>query len=562
MPSATFGVWAITGTVAGGDGQLSHIQVTAGVPAIDLTVALPVTIHTNSVFQSFVRALPSDPGIVYCGLRDFAGTAYLYRYNSHTATWTLLYSQGFGINLTHVTDLVFGPGVEEVWVAVGTLNDYGESFHESNPAEDAWQGLWHSIGGAALTQVNAGHEHAFNGGNINHPNTLTGLAGGMTGGIFTVWATHCLTVGGGAGHNSVLSILAGLALPIDVEWAFLDAAGFSYCTLSPIQYHPEWSTPGIWFLMDFSGTGAYSFANSDEIISADVATYTDNLINTVVRSGACGGLWFSNTDKGFIYDTNGVKHIWQLTNRGAVITEVVPSAPQLTATRWSFAVHPSLPLGIIGYYSGTGADGQLVWTEDEGATFTSWDAPSTELYAVDFGVASPPPPAPAVYQEDMAFRDSRGFVAHARFYTVAPDPATARSQAIVIASNMQGLSGAIINTAHGPWNTQPLGPNRGSVADYLPIEERLVLTFVDANGYPISVEIPAPASATLTQAGDQVDLTNAGIITAIADLVANNLCGRGGNLAVNFLGGRRVQSRIRHRFSINQEAPSGSEPGI
>lgn len=557
--TATFGLWCLTHTSAGSDQRLQHIQVTADVPVAEAPIGLPVTIHPNSEFQSFVRVLPSDPQIVYCGLRDFAGTAYLYRYNAHTATWTLLYSQGYSINLTHIVDLVFGPGAEEVWVAVGTLNDYGESFHESNPAADPWSGIWHSVGGAALTQVNSGPQHPFGGGNINHPNTLTGLAAGMQGGQWHVWATHCLSVGGGAGHNSVLSVMVGATPMTDIEWAFLDAAGDAYCTLAPIQYHPEWPIPGVWFLMDFSGTGAYSFATSDEIISADVALYNHSIINNSVLSGASGGLFFSGSDKGFIYDTNGVEHVWQLTNRGVTITEKVPSHPQLLATRWGFAIHPSQPFAVIGYTGGSGADGKLVWTEDEGDTWLEWVSPGIGIDALDFGVAVAPG-LTGSYPETLTFRDRGGYTGQSRFYTFADDPASARSQALAIASDIDILSEAHLEKAIGAYTTSPILRLRGNVADYIAIEERLVLYFVDAQGNQISVSVPAPAAGTLTQSGDLVDPASAAVNTAAADMIANKLCGRAGNLAVTFMGGRRVQHHIRRRVDIMTLAPSHVEP--
>jgi hypothetical protein len=523
----------------------------------------PLSIANTVPYQTLVKYDARTGDDVYVGCRTFPGIAYLLRYKISTATWTTVYSQGFTHNLTHVVDVVPIGTLTAVAFAVGTLNDYGESFNEVL-AQDAWSGLWQYPGFGAASQVNTGPQQHYASGNINHPNTINGLASALISGSAYVWATHAWTVPPPGLHSSILSATIGPIAFTDIEWAFIDATNFAYWTLMPIQYHGEWPVPGLWFVGDYSGTGAYSFPSDTEIITTDIATYTPTVVNGSVRSGACGGLFFSNSDKGILFDTNGVEHVWQLTGRGAVVTQRIPSTAALLSTRWGFAIHPTFPYAVLSYSGNAGADGKIVWTEDEGDTFSEFITVSRCIDAIDFGVAMapPPPPMPGPWPTVITLRDSRGFTGRATFYVFADDAATARTRSLAVAGDIVALSEAFLDASTGAYTKEPQVPIRGAQSDYEPIEQHVILSFNDASGNMLSVEVPSPTSAIMTNAGDYLDLTNPGLTTAVADMIAQHLCGRGGNEAVNFVGGRRVSSRIRRKGSVWVLNPAETGPGL
>lgn len=86
------------------------------------------------------------------------------------------------------------------------------------------------------------------------------------------------------------------------------------------------------------------------------------------------------------------------------------------------------------------------------------------------------------------------------------------------------------------------------------------MSFLDSFGNTINVEVPSPTSVAFDATQENVDTTNPGIISLVADCLSNGLCNRGGSLAVTFVGGRRRQSPMVRTMTARTLNPAETGP--
>jgi hypothetical protein len=557
MPAATFDVVALGRAAGGGALLLQKYSVVAGVASFVSSAAAPANFDPD---YCMLRTWPGDRTHIYIGgVLLGTGTAEVWYSSNNGSSWTRLISVTGTNNFSFVVDMCFPSGAENMVCSIGTWNAKGQSFHQSLTV-DAVAGIYKSVGGGALALQGTGNQHGFNGGNINHPNTVIALCV-HNDVVDTFYTLHAQT----PSNVSMVQSVIDFAPPALAVWNAIAASfvgGFEYWCLGVIEYHPEWPSGNLFFLGDRSGTGPYSFPTSDTILNYDPvsAIYTTKTNPTI--SGVVGGNFYDGSSKGFILDTNGVMHVYQMVTQGVVGTERIVSTPSLQANWRTFAVHDSFPFGLIGYHGVAGGNGMLVWTDDAADSFHTFVTTGFGISALDFGVTTAPPPAPGPWPTTLTFRDSMGLTGRSTYFTLAPDAATARTQAIAIGGHLNTLSVAHLQAGIGAWSLQPILTVDGAQADYEPIEQRLVLVFNDANGGIISIEVPAPTASVFTSAGDIVDTSSLAITTAAADMITNQLCGRGGNVAVSFLGGRRTGRPPRRKFNIFTTDPAETGPGL
>lgn len=556
MPSLTMGAVAIMPPSGGGQPVLGFITITAGVPALTSTLPLPVNFNPDFCF---LRTWPGDRTHIYvCGVILGTGTAVIYRSSNNGVSWTLLASETGTNNFSFIVDLVFEGAGEHAIAMIGTWNAKGESFHQIL-APDAQAGIYDSTAGSPFVRQGSGVQNAYNGANINHPNTGIALAVEQSSPV-NYWALHAQTA-------APPSLLQAVIDKGDFTMATWNAApmaivtGFQYWCLGSIQFHSDLTPNLIFFIGDLSGTGAYAFPNSSQAFNWNPLTNVYAAVGAALPSGAVGGCFYDGSGNGLLMDTDTNPSVYQLTGLGASRTlRVGPLIAQVGNWR-GFAIHPSFPYGLAGYHGVAGANGTLVWTDDGGATFGTWAPPSYGISSLDFGLGVAPPPGAGIYPETLTWRDARGMVGRAVFYVSATSAALAYTQAQNITSSLNALSNAHLNSAVGAYTQPPVLPLYGSATPYDLIEERLVMSFLDAFGNTLNVEVPAPTSAAFDVTQENVDTTNGGIIALVADCLANGLCSRGGGLAVTWVGGRRRQSPLIRTMTARTRNPAETGPG-
>lgn len=556
MPSINLGAVAIMPPSGGGQPVLGFITITAGVPSLTSTLPLPVNFNADFCF---IRTWPGDPTHIYvCGVLLGTGTAVIYRSANNGVSWTLLASETGTNNFSFIVELIFQGATEHAVAMIGTWNAKGESFHQIL-APDAQAGIYDSTAGSPFVRRGSGAQNAYNGANINHPNTGIALAVDEAT-PENYWALHAQTPAPPSLFQAVIdkgdsTLATWNAAPM----AFV--TGFQYWCLGCIQFHTDVSPHLLWFIGDLSGTGAYAFPNSSQQYNWEPIGNTYGAVGGAVRSGSVGGCFYDGTGDGILMDTDTNPSVYRLTGMGATVTHMVGPLTSQVGNWRSFAIHPVFPYGLTGFHGVAGANGTLVWTDDGGATFGTWVVPGYGISSLDFGLGVAPPPGAGIFPEVLTWRDARGMTGRAVFYVSATSAALAYTQAQAITSDLNALSNAHLNSAVGAYTQPPVLPNYGVAVPYDFVEERLVMSFLDAFGNTINLEVPAPTSAAFDSTQDGIDTTNPGIISLVADCLANGLCSRGGLLAVTFVGGRRRQSPIIHKQNIRTLNPAETGPG-
>jgi len=559
MPSHDMTLTALVESSTDASQWIAAIVITAGV-VVSVTIVGPAFNSYNRAYP-ILRTLPSNRAIVYVGGTDNA--SYNGICDRYDGSWSNIvrYPVGFhnnGDNQPSVVDMCFLPIGETAYILVGTPNAFGYSFNQHISPQDPECGVWVYNGGPS-TFVTIGHQNGFNGGNINNPNTVCSIAV-RPGETPRVYIGHCECLNNATGFEQILdlsdgpNIMSGGSDDHDITY-------FMYGNLQCLQYHAEWSNPGEFVIVDTSGSGDYSLPNQTWLFSVD-ADLVDYYIfpgTLGVLSGAMGGLFFDGSDKGFISDSNGDIHIYQLTHKGAGVTEKLATVAGHTMMPRGYCIHDTLPFGAVGYTGGHAADGTLVWTDDGGETWGQYDVVGYGILGLDFGVFSPPVTS-NLWPQSATFRDARGDVAVITFYTTAPDAATANTQGEALVGAIADLSNARLEAAIGAWTMSPIIQIPGTDATYNTIEVKGILAFVDAASNILQIEIPSPKEEIFLSNGEEIDTSNPGVIDSLAELLANNLAGRGGNEISSYLGGRRVQSRRRRRATIYQLNPDLDEP--
>jgi hypothetical protein len=557
MPLTSFSTVCLLRATSGGAQSLGFVTVTAGVATLT-GVPSPLPLALTSTY-CFVRSLPSDRQIVYVtGIPLGTGRCVIYRFNGHTSTWTLLLDVTGTNNFSCPVEICFMPTDEIVYAAVGTWNTRAQNFHQSLSV-DGVAGVYKSIAGSAFTLIGTGQEHGYNGGNINHPNTLTAMTL-VHDTPMKIVTLHCQTPSNVLLNQSVMDV----STDDGVTWSAIPAGisavtGFMYTVLSQLQYMASELVPFYFFGMDTSGVGAYALPNQTSIF-AEPSSFVGGLgVAGPYLSGAMAVLFNDGSQKGFMYDTNGRLHVYQLTANGTGSTEIIPDTAGFTAGWRSYCVHESEPTAVIVYEGLTGADGGFYWTTDGGASWTAFDPLGFSIIGVDFGMGSEPSTG-GIFPQSATFRDARGETARTLTYLSASSTDEARTFGEAIIGAISDLSTARFEIASGAWTSSPIIQLPGPGGVYNTVEERAVISFVDTNGGIIQVEIPAPKATIFNADGEALDLANPGLMDSVAILLANGLCGRGGFQAASWLGGRRIQSRRRRRMNVYTLNPDENEP--
>jgi hypothetical protein len=556
MPSLNLGVVAIMPPSGGGQPVLGFITITAGVASLTSTLPLPVNFNQDFCF---LRTWPGDRTHIYaCGVLLGTGTAVIYRSADNGVTWSLLVSETGTNNFSFIVELIFEGATEHAVAMIGTWNAKAESFHQSLGA-DPQAGIYDSTAGSAFVRRGSGVQNAYNGANINHPNTGIALAVEPSSPP-NYYALHAQTPAPPSLFQAVIdkgdsTLATWNAAPMSF------VTGFQYWCLGAIEFHTDVMPHTVFFLGDISGTGAYAFPNSSQIYNWDPLANLYSAVGGPIPSGSVGGCFFDGSGNGLLVGTDTNPAVYQITGLGTGIAlRAGPFVGQVGNWR-SFAIHPTFPYGLAGLHGVAGANGNLIWTDDGGATFGVFVPPGYGISSLDFGLGVAPPPGAGVFPEVLTWRDARGMTGRAVFYVSASSASLAYVQAQNITSSLNALSNGHLNSAKGAYTQPPVLPLYGSNVDYAPIEERLVMSFLDSHGNTINLEVPAPTSLAFDATQENVDTTNAGIIGLVADCLANGLCSRGGGLAVTFVGGRRRQSPMVRTVTVRTLNPAETGPG-
>jgi len=559
MPSHDMTLTALVESSSDASQWIASIVITAGI-VTGVTIVMPAFNSYNRAYP-LLRTLPSNRAIIYVGGTD--NVSYNGICDRYDGSWSTIvrYPTGFhnnGHNQPSVVDVAFLPSGETAYVLMGTPNAFGYSFNQHLVPQDDQCGVWvYNSGSSMFTCV--GHQYGFNGGNINNPNSICAVAV-RPGDTPRVYIQHCPTYNSVTGFEQVLDLSDGPSITSGGSDDH-DITYYMYCNLGCLQYHAEWSNPGCFVIMDTSGEGDYSLPNQTWLFSVD-ADLVDYYIfpgSLGVLSGAMGGLFFDGSDKGFISDSNGDIHIYQLTNKGAGVTEKLSAVAGHTMLPRGYCIHDTLPFGAVGYTGGHAADGTLVWTDDGGETWGQYDVVGYGILGLDFGTFSPPVTS-NIWPQSATFRDARGDIAVITCYLTAPDAPTALSYGEAIIGAIADLSNARLEAASGAWTLSPIIQLPGIDSTYNTVEVKGIFAFVDAASNILQIEIPSPKEEIFVSNGEEIDTSNAGVISSLAALLASNLCGRGGNEASSYLGGRREQSRRRRRQSVYALNPDLAGP--
>jgi hypothetical protein len=176
--------------------------------------------------------------------------------------------------------------------------------------------------------------------------------------------------------------------------------------------------------------------------------------------------------------------------------------------------------------------------------------------------------------QSYTFRDAKQQVVAMRMYfnDDAGSIADTLIQATAVATDLQALSNAVLESAHGPYTKAPQAVAAGTAAVYEEVEDKARFVLATAAGAIHRYEVPAPKSAIFLADGVTVDFTNSLVKQFLADLFALTFGGTApssgvitslvsrDNKAVNLaIGGLRVRRPFIRRFSIYTRAPSGGQ---
>src|ERR1051326_4735374 len=392
---------------------------------------IPLTRITqdNSII---IRASRHDYNIVYIGGQDYtepnASRAALWKLELDTGTLTLLNVFGASNALSAmVADIVTEHDTERAWILVGNVSTIGEDWSgwSFNDAPDG--GLWVSDGGDAATFVDEAHVYPYHGYNINHWSGPMALAIGEFDG--RKLNLHAMTENVG-----VFSTYLSRTLLSDADWSDIegnDPSGTASSNLGSIQYHTEIDPPYVWFSINESGTGTFSFPSTQQtgLYFPDALTWEYPLAANL-PTGLMGGLFYLASGRGVLaqFAVGGFK-AYQTTDSGAGWDAIHSYGDTNTMRFRGWELHRFGELfAACTDQIGESSRGFLHWTLDGGSTWRDAELGVQRPLALTFTTeTAPPPPVPVAWPNTATFRDARGFTAATTFYVAAPDAAAART---------------------------------------------------------------------------------------------------------------------------------------
>lgn len=163
------------------------------------------------------------------------------------------------------------------------------------------------------------------------------------------------------------------------------------------------------------------------------------------------------------------------------------------------------------------------------------------------------------------FVDAKGYYAHMQF-NVSLDTFTNGGTLVQsLYPLLQAVSNAQLNQGSGVGFSLPTPGELGTQAVFGSVEDKAVLTYIDAQGAIHRYKLPAPTAAIFLADGMTVDPTNTDIValnTVLLNAAAHAyfFCSRSGVELNDFVGGLRTRVRTQRRINIFTRNPDETGP--
>jgi hypothetical protein len=471
MPDFSF---ATAGTNAAGTGiEIAFYDVTGtAVTAAGGNVALPTITQVRDII---VRNSKFDPNIFYVGGQNYgagdAARAVLYRVDRAAGTATLLGT--FGENTTNsalIADIVTLHDSDVAYFAVGNENGTGIDWNRWGFGDTPDGGVWKTVGGAAPTHQGTGHQYAYHEYNSNVVSSICAIALGEFDG-------HIYTIHTPSENIGVFSCCVSKSTDDGVTWTDIPntggVSGTSLCNLGSGQYHTEAVAPYIWYANDDTGTGTFSFPNSQRTYSIDAASDTRSNLAVNIPTGLVGGLFYADNSIGCMVqiEQNGCP-VYITVNGGSSWASAHNFGTRIAHTK-GYEVHRYNNWFIACAEQGGGTpSGAVSWTVDGATTFQDALLGTARPGSVCFIYDLPGPPVPGIaHLQTLTWRDVRGFTYTTRLYVAADDRATARAEAFQIQEALRLGTNAVLQSSLGANTESPIAPVWGTTDPYEGVED-------------------------------------------------------------------------------------------
>lgn len=494
---------------------------------------------------------PNDPDYIWVAACVDLGGINLYTrcytYQVSTETWTLLLDIPFvGPSTPFPVDMCFDTD-GTAFLAVGGNGAFGLAGGSGEG------GVYKSVARSSFSSAGSGHEHGFLSGNINNPASLTALhiAPTTDDGTRVLYTAHTLTRLNIFQHTGWVTSFSdddGTTWhDPDLEY---NGNQFQLECLTRMLIGPYGS--GMWYCADHSGTGAYSTANLSAVMDA---TPGDGPIGGygggIFDSGSIAHPFRSDSVRAVAFPTqiSTTLYLYSTGDSGANWTQQSQGLEHAAfAYRGARTSETSLFAAGVSLDNADHAS-EIFWTPDGGATWYSALAEASAIgLSLDFGPYSPGPGM--AWEEVLTYRDYRQYVGRSTYYVSAPNPLAARTQALALADLLIACSTGTFVQAVGPYTNPPTMPLPGSGDQYNNAEMVLRFTWLTDENIAIGIDIPCPDSALFLSDQESVTLLNPAVTDLIAGAITQKLCTRGGQLATQFIGARRIMRGFRSTQTI------------
>lgn len=555
---ATYGVMMLGTTFDNSKSSVFRISLASDTVALlGMPLDLPVIFKTG---YGMLRTSPLDRNIaVVAGVELGTTRVFVYRVNFNDNSITALGNYQGSANGSFCSDIVWELAADTVWIAMGTTNAIGIGTGQTM-TEDAVQGVYKSIGGAALTLQGKGHAYPFTETNINKNNTITSLAI-REDEPRRIYCYHMI-----ANNPGIANTMISYSDDEGVTWASPNYPGsraFQYWCLTALEWHPEWMTPGLFGIYDKSGTGAYSLGlQTETALYSPNAVVTANPLDFNLQSGLEGGIFYDNSGNGVAMDTSntGFK-VYTTNNFGETWALDFDNGLAGVPTWRSWAKSPTSDDFVeTAYLSGT-SPSWLLWKTGASGVYHTGRIADYFTFGIDFGPNGIIPLTTA-YRQLLTWRDARGFIGHTTFYVGAEDLATAREEALEIQTALIAATNAALNASIGPWTEPPTEATYGAAEPFQNIEDTIILTFTTALGTFGGIGLPAPLRRLFLDdliTGYREDSILTALYTAC---LSNGLCTEAGTPFTDFAGAHYTRSKLRRQHSIYTLNPHLTGPGL
>lgn len=161
--------------------------------------------------------------------------------------------------------------------------------------------------------------------------------------------------------------------------------------------------------------------------------------------------------------------------------------------------------------------------------------------------------------ETATYRDAKGNLGRVRFYVAQTGTQiTQATAANTIITDMNALTNAFLQAAHGPINQAPLDVNYGGLAQFQNAADKMMMVFQSSAGTWHRYQIPAPKATNFLTDLETVDPSVLAVSTYIADMIANTT-DQFGNALTKYIGGIRLRRKISKRLNITILGPGDTQ---